>query len=160
MVHVDRNPDDFGDWSALEGLIRTAFEPEMGRVDPPPSGAIVTAAELRTKALNELFFVVQNPLCACVFARESSDALYVGKLAVAPIAQGKGLGRALIGAVEKRGRELGLSKLNLEARLELVENHRFFKALGFDLVTASRHPGYSRPTSLLFEKRLSPVSSF
>lgn len=42
--------------------------------------------------------------------------------------------------------------LELETRIELLENHATFAALGFVRVTESAHPGFSRPTSITMRK--------
>lgn len=48
--------------------------------------------------------------------------------------------------------------LELQTRVELIENHNIFTTLGFEKVAESAHPGYSRPTSIIMRKRLSQSS--
>jgi ribosomal protein S18 acetylase RimI-like enzyme len=80
--------------------------------------------------------------------------LYVGKFAVAPGAQGRGIGRQLMHAAESFARDRGLATIELETRIELVENHATFAALGFRKVAEKAHPGYDRPTSITMRKPL------
>ena len=65
--------------------------------------------------------------------------------------------RALIALAEARARALGLPVLELQSRIELVENHATFRAMGFALVGATRHQGYDRDTSLTFRRPVSPL---
>ena len=83
-------------------------------------------------------------------------ALELGRLAVADGARRQGHARALLAAAEERARALGLPALELKVRIELVENHAAFRALGFEETAREAHPGYERPTTLVFRK---PVAS-
>ena len=57
-------------------------------------------------------------------------------------------------AVEVLARERGLAAIELETRIELVENHATFRALGFRKVAEKSHPGYARSTSITMRKLL------
>jgi len=48
----------------------------------------------------------------------------------------------------------GHAALELNTRIELVENHRTFAALGFIKVAEHAHPGYRRPTFIAMQKPL------
>ena len=78
----------------------------------------------------------------------------MGKVAVAPSARGKGVARALFEAAEAMARKHGRGFLELQTRVELVENHATFAVLGFQKVGESAHPGYDRPTSITMRKRV------
>ena len=94
------------------------------------------------------------PVVGCVFAKPHADALYVGKFAVEPGCQGRGIGRQLMGAAEDLARRLGLPALELETRIELTENHQTFAAMGFVRTAENAHAGYDRPTSVTMRKQL------
>jgi hypothetical protein len=53
---------------------------------------------------------------------------------------------------EEVARTHGRKFLELQTRVELVENHATFAALGFKKVAESAHPGYSRPTTITMRK--------
>lgn len=76
------------------------------------------------------------------------DTLYLGELAIDHDRRGTGLARALINHALHRAAQLGLNSVTLETRIELVENHAAFAALGFRRTAESAHPGYNRPTSI------------
>jgi predicted N-acetyltransferase YhbS len=131
------------DWAAILALIRRVFSGMEGRIDPPSSLHALTAAALQDGG--EVWVIGAPPV---------AGALYLGKLAVEPALQGRGLGRRLVALAEARARELGLPALELQTRVELVENHAAFRAMGFEKVGETAHAGFARATSFTFRKRL------
>jgi len=91
---------------------------------------------------------------AVVFLTVKPGRLYLGKLAVDASMRGQGLARRLVAQAETRARILGLPVVELETRVELVENHATFARLGFAKTGETAHPGYDRPTSITMQKRL------
>ncbi len=120
------------------------------RIDPPSSLHRMTATTLGKKAERERLFLVRDggQLAGCMFCRAETDHLYVGKVAVCPTLQGRGIGRALFANAFALASELGLNALELETRIELTENQRAFQRLGFEKIAESAHRGYARPTSI------------
>ncbi len=68
------------------------------------------------------------------------DELHLLNLTVAPAWQGRGLGRALLDAVEAHGRALGLVALWLEVRQSNERARGLYRRRGF--VEVGRRPGY------------------
>lgn len=149
--HQMRPSDDA---APVLALIRTAFAFMEGRIDPPSSMHRLTAEDIQRQAAEgEVWRIGPQPL-ACVFLTVKPDALYIGKLATAAAARRQGLARRLVLLAETRARALGLPALELQVRVELVENHATFSAMGFSKTAETCHPGYHRPTSLTFRKML------
>ena len=146
----------FADWEGLLALIRYSFAYMDRRIDPPSSAVGLTVDALRQKADAEIAFVVieDETLVGCMFCRPEPDCLYVGKLAVLPDRQGKGLGRHLLALAEATARDQGLQALRLETRIELTENHAAFTACGFVKTAENAHPGFDRTTSIEMRKQL------
>ena len=136
------------DWPALLALIHRAFAGMDGRIDPTSSLNRLTANDL---AASEVW-VIGTPAQACMVLTPKPGRLYLGKLAVEPGLQGQGHGRALVRAAEQRALALGLTVVEMETRVELVENHAIFGKLGFLEVGRKAHPGFDRPTSITFAK--------
>jgi GNAT superfamily N-acetyltransferase len=147
---ITRAQDPF-DWPTLLGLIQRAFATMDGRIDPPSSLHRLTPEGL---AASPEVWVFGVPPRACMVLTPKPDGLYLGKLAVEPELQGQGLGRQMVGFAEARARELGLPQVELETRVELTENHRFYLALGYAEAGRSAHPGFARPTSVRYVKRV------
>jgi GNAT superfamily N-acetyltransferase len=137
---------EFGRWPELLDLILAAFAFMDGRIAPPSSAHALTAAGLAEKASEELGFAVleDTRLFGCMFLRPEADCLYIGKLAVAPNSQGRGIGRTLLDHAHREAERLRLPMLRLETRIELVENHRLFESWGFRRSREGRHAGFDR----------------
>ena len=151
-----RIDESFERWSELLDLIRASFAYMEGRIDPPSSAIRLTVESLAEKARVEIAYAVENEgrLAGCIFLRPEADCLYVGKLAVLPSAQGKGIGRRLLAIAEKTAYYLGLPTLRLETRIELVGNHSTFAAWGFAKTAEKSHPGFTRVTFIEMRKAL------
>lgn len=160
-AHIALAPSDFDDWPALLALLQSSFASMDGRIDPPSSLQRMGVDELRAKAAQEQLVVARagDALLGCVFAARRDDCVHVGKLAVAPHARGRGIARRMIALVESMARAHGLAEVELQTRVELVENHATFAALGFRRVAETSHPGYDRPTSITMRKRIVAAAS-
>jgi GNAT superfamily N-acetyltransferase len=156
VSHVETNPTDFDDFPALHALLSTAFAYMAERIDPPSSMTRLTLDDLRRKAKAEDLFLIRlnGAPIACLFGMQMAGAYYIGKLAVAAPQRGRGYARALVEAAATHARARGLPALELQSRVELVENHAAFAAMGFVQTAATAHPGYDRPTSLTFRRAL------
>lgn len=153
---IIRLDPSFTRWDELLALILTAFASMNGRIDPPSSALSLTAEALAAKADAEIGHVAidNGKLTGCLFLRPEADCLYVGKLAVLPAAQGKGLGRRLLTVAEETAAKFGLAALRLETRIELTDNHAVFAAWGFFKTAEKAHPGFTRTTFIEMRKNL------
>lgn len=144
------------DWRALHLLLVTCYAYMEGRVDPPSSLANATPEKLREKAKKETLVTIwaDGSLAACGFLRDTGRSIYLGKLAVHPAHRGQGLLRRIIDEAEALARRTGRPVLELGTRVELVENHATFTALGFRVTAETAHPGFDEPTSLTMERRV------
>lgn len=156
-MHISVSPPEFSDWPQLVGLIRDSFAYMHSRIDPPSSLQKMGIEEFKAKAITETLIVAEEDrsIIGCAFAAIRDDCVYVGKVAVVQAARGKGVARAMFLAAEALAREYGRGFLELQTRVELVENHATFAALGFVKVAESAHPGYNRPTSITMRRRVS-----
>lgn len=156
LLEVERASDQFDDWRALLELIQSAFAYMENRIDPPSSMRLLTPEILAKKIRQETLFYTREKerLIGCAFADIRNDCVYVGKLSIAKDQQGKGIGKRLMQACEDLACEIGRDELEIQARVELVENQRFFGKLGFVKSGETAHAGYDRPTSITMRKRL------
>jgi GNAT superfamily N-acetyltransferase len=155
-VSITRLPSDFEGWQALLDLILRAFAYMDGVIDPPSSARRLTRESLKRKCLGETVFAAFDgaSLVGCIFLDDRGDHAYVGKLAVEPSLQGRGIGRRLMEAAEGEARRRGRRFLELQTRVELTANHAAFARLGFRETGRTAHAGYCRPTSLTMRKDL------
>ncbi|GAB5446200.1 GNAT family N-acetyltransferase [Gymnodinialimonas sp.] len=152
---IETNPD-FADWAALEALLRAAYAPMEGRIDPPSFLTTMTLADIAAKARDEDLFLArdQGQPVACGFGTARGRLYEVGKVAVAASHRKQGLARMLMEAAATRARDRGLEALQLYARVQLVENHATYLALGFKQTGTFTHPGFTQPTALVFQRPL------
>lgn len=144
-----RPGEDFG---PVLALIRGAFADMDGRIDPPSSMHRLTEADLARAATTGEVWVVEEdgrPIATATLDF-SQNRVYLGKLAVRGDWRRKGLARALVRRARRRAKDLGLPAVEIRTRIELTENHRAFEAMGFVRAGESAHPGYDRPTSVLY----------
>lgn len=134
-------------------LLRDSFAYMEGRIDPPSSLGRMTLTDLAREAAQNEVWITPGP-AACVILTPKPDYLYIGKLAVAPLARGQGLARLLVDLADSRARALHLPRLQLQTRIELTENHTTFLRLGFREADRTAHPGYDRPTSITYVRPL------
>jgi GNAT superfamily N-acetyltransferase len=153
-LRVTVAPSDFNDWTALLELLHSAYAYMASRIDPPSSLLRMDLEQFRQKARDETLIVALDDqhLVGCAFASLRSDCVYVGKLAVDTTVRRKGIARRIMQAAETIARDSGKPFLELETRVELIENHATFAALGFVKVGESAHAGFSRPTSITMRK--------
>lgn len=154
LVPID---ETFEDWEALLSLILASFAYMHPRIDPPSSALRLAPQLLKQKAETEKAYAVveDGRLLGCVFCKpEPPDCLYIGKLAVAPDAQGRGVGRLMLQAAEDYAARCGLPSLRLETRIELEENHRLFTRWGFVRTLEASHPGFTDITFIEMRKVL------
>lgn len=153
---IDRAPirvhPDSGQAEAILDLIRRCFASMEGRIDPPSSMHRLTAETIAQHCHDGEVWIISTPPVACVFLTPKSDCLYLGKLAVDAAWRGQGLAALLVDHAMDRARALGLNAVELQVRVELVENHRAFAKMGFVKTGETAHPGYDRPTSITMQR--------
>lgn len=155
-VDVMQAPPQFTGWDELLALLHAAFAYQHERIDPPSSLHELDADAIARKARDERLFLAvdDGELVGCIFARPQPGSLYIGKFAVRPDRQGRGIGRQLMHAVETFARHAGYATLELNTRIELAENHASFAAMGFAKTAEHAHPGHARTTFITMTKSL------
>jgi ribosomal protein S18 acetylase RimI-like enzyme len=140
------------DWPALLHLIQTEFAFMDGRINPPSSMHALTASTLAAQSRTSEIWATGHPPHACIILTPQPQSLYIGKLAVAASHRRQGIARRLIDLAAARAIALGLPMLDLQTRVELVENQAVFTAMGFTEHARTAHPGFTRPTSITYRR--------
>ncbi|MEQ3626896.1 MAG: GNAT family N-acetyltransferase [Marinobacter sp.] len=152
-------PPGFDRWSALHRLLVLSFAGMEGRIDPPSSLTAMNISNLEQMGRDEVLLLglgANGDPVACAFLRPEPDALYLGKIAIHPELRSRGLLHHIIAAAEIEARRLGRNELELQTRIELIENHAAFSAAGFRQVAERAHPGFDRATTLIFRRPVAP----
>jgi GNAT superfamily N-acetyltransferase len=136
------------DIPAVLRVTAAAYAPYSGRLQPP-SSALKETEEAVAHYLERGGLIVaeaDGKLVGAVRYEPHADFVYLGRLAVAPEWQGRGIGRRLVEAVEEWAVLIGLDEVRLGVRLELPDNHALYRHLGYaedGLMPFAYDPHYS-----------------
>lgn len=124
-------PDDAGETLTLQ---RAAFVQEAliyDSVQMPP--LTQTLEELRAELIDNLGCVVRDGarMVGAARAKRDGELLLIGRIAVAPDQQGRGIGSRLLAAVEERGREVGCLEAELFTGSLSEANLRLYQREGY-----------------------------
>lgn len=125
-----------------------------GLIDPPSSITRFDIAAARHHATKGELIVIGTLPVAAMVMQEMQNTLYLGKIAVAEEARGRGYAKQLITYAAEHARALGLPNLTLQSRIELRANHAAFAAMGFVESGRTAHAGFDKPTSITFTRTL------
>jgi ribosomal protein S18 acetylase RimI-like enzyme len=130
-------------------ILKTAFAAQEGRIDPPSGVTRETLETLSAKLDRETLLVAElgGRTVGCIWCDSRPGEMYIGRLAVEPASQGRGVARSLLLAAIRLARESGVRRVTLGVRIELEENIAFFRRHGFQITGTESHPGFDRPTS-------------
>lgn len=137
------------DLPAIERIVHDAYVgylPRMGR-EPGPMRADY-AAVLATRRVD---VAVDGDLVGVVVLEHESDGMLLENVAVAPAAQGRGLGRMLIAHAEQVARAAGCTRIRLYTHVTMVENIALYGRLGFGETGRADDEGFDR---VFFSKTL------
>ena len=138
------------DASALRTLVRAAYAgyvPRLGR-EPAPMNDDYAA---RIAAGQAWILEEDGSAIGALILEDTPDALLLYNIAVAPEAQGQGVGRRLIAFTEAEARRRGYALLRLYTNEMMVENVAMYPRLGFTETHRGSEAGHRR---VYFEKAL------
>jgi GNAT superfamily N-acetyltransferase len=101
---------------------------------------------------------VDQAIAGCVFYAAVGAYVDLFRLAVLPAYRRRGVGRALVEAVESGALGLGITRVRLGVRVALPRNRAYYERLGYRFVEARSHAGYTEPTYVILEKILDKVT--
>ncbi len=145
------------DIAALFQLINSAYVTESGNrgIAFKFTTRFLTPAEVEPLVLSGAVLLCeeepeeggQAPLLGCIAAEVQANRCHFGPFAVAPSAQGKGVGKALLAELESRARARGNASLDAEVvnlRLDILP--MYLGKLGFRVVGEDSFPAPERTT--------------
>ena len=140
---------------AILRLMLAAFEEYEGVLDPPSGAHKATVDTVRTHLSRggAVLATIDDEPVGFAFYEAVDDLLYFGRLSVRPDMRNRGIGRALLDAVERRARDAGAAGIRLGVRVQLPHLVARYERLGYRLTKYMTHPGYAQPTFIHMEKR-------
>jgi GNAT superfamily N-acetyltransferase len=135
---------------ALRQMVRTAYAHYAQRLDREPAPMLDDYA---ARIADHQAFVLEadGALQGVAVLEDRETGLFLDNIAVAPGAQGKGLGRQMLAWIEAEGRRRGHQRLWLYTNEVMAENISMYHHLGFGETHRAEESGYRR---VFFEKSL------
>lgn len=130
------------DLAAIERLVAEAYSawiPRIGRRPAPMDddyGALIAAGQVHVAGADTvlgLLVLIPEP-----------DTLLLDNIAVAPSAQGQGIGRLLLGFAESEAKRLALPAIRLYTNEKMTENIALYLRHGFVETHRARQAGHNR----------------
>ena len=144
------------DAAVIADLVRRAFAAQPRPTNPPSSALRETAATITAHLEKGGGAVLERDgvVVGTVLWEEEDGALYVSRVSVHPEYRRQGIARALMDEAEREARRRAFTRMTLGVRLELEENRALFRSCGFEDVEFRSHEGFTEPTWVLMERRL------
>ncbi|HRK42206.1 MAG TPA: GNAT family N-acetyltransferase [Gemmobacter sp.] len=141
--------------NAAQKVLRAAFTPFVALIGQKPAPMLADLAA--AQAAGQLWLAGEGQaITAVMVCSVKGAALDLDILAVAPEAQGQGMGRAMIAHAEALAGENGLGVVTLYTNAAMQGAQRLYGQLGFDLVERRQQDGFDR---LFYRKALIGRSS-
>lgn len=130
------------DLAAIERLVADAYSawiPRIGRRPAPMDddyGALIAAGQVHVAGADTvlgLLVLIPEP-----------ETLLLDNIAVAPSAQGQGIGRLLLGFAENEAKRLALPAIRLYTNEKMTENIALYLRHGFVETHRARQAGHNR----------------
>ncbi|KAK1572784.1 acetyltransferase [Colletotrichum navitas] len=141
---VRANPDHV---AAIHTMVKAAYSKYIDRIGKEPAPM---KADYNQLIKSQLVYVLRNDQSGqevgAVLLRHdpAADALHINNLVVAPAAQGRGFGRALMACAENVARAYQCTNLQLYTNVKMVENLVLYSKMGFVETERKTEEGYER----------------
>jgi ribosomal protein S18 acetylase RimI-like enzyme len=136
------------DLPAIKAVIDAAYTKYLARMPKPPGPML---RDYGPSVAQGTTWVTGSPVTAVITLYPGDDHLLIENVAVHPSAQGRGLGRALMGFAEQEAARLGFTRVTLYTHEVMTENQAIYARLGYTEVERRAEDGYRR---IYMEKRL------
>ena len=131
------------DAEAIRQLVRDAYGRYVARLGKPPGPMLDNYAQ-RIAAGQAWVLQDGDALVGLLVLEDAAGALLLDNVAVAPGAQGKGHGRALVAFAEAEARRRGCVEIRLYTNVLMAENLALYGRLGFRETGRVSEKGYER----------------
>lgn len=129
------------DLPAVQQIVETSYAdyiPLIGRLPAPMDADYVAAIEAGQ------LYVLGNPTLGCLVMFPEGAAIEIDMIAVAPQAQGQGIGRRLLDFAADHARSTCRSKLALYTNAKMARNVVIYQKYGFTVTHRATVDGFDR----------------
>ncbi len=129
------------DLPAIKAIIDAAYAKYLTRMDKRPAPMF---RDYGPSIEDGTTWVAGSPVTAVLTLYPREDHLLVENIAIHPDAQGRGLGRALMGFAEQEAARRGFTRMALVTHEAMTENQAIYGRLGYTEVDRRAEDGYRR----------------
>jgi ribosomal protein S18 acetylase RimI-like enzyme len=129
------------DLPAIKAIIDAAYAKYLTRMDKRPAPMF---RDYGPSVEDGTTWVAGSPVTAVLTLYPREDHLLVENIAIHPDAQGRGLGRALMGFAEQEAARRGFTRMALVTHEAMTENQAIYGRLGYTEVDRRAEDGYRR----------------
>jgi ribosomal protein S18 acetylase RimI-like enzyme len=129
------------DLPAIKAIIDAAYAKYLTRMDRRPAPMF---RDYGPSVEDGTTWVAGSPVTAVLTLYPREDHLLVENIAIHPDAQGRGLGRALMGFAEQEAARRGFTRMALVTHEAMTENQAIYGRLGYTEVDRHAEDGYRR----------------
>lgn len=137
---MSARPAELADLASVRACVEAAFSPFIAEIGRRP--APMDADLLAMIAAGEVWITGNGT--AMMALRPVEGAMLLDILAVAPAAQGQGLGRLMVAQCETLARAAGLPAVELYTNAAMTGAQRLYAGLGYTEVARGPHEGFAR----------------
>jgi ribosomal protein S18 acetylase RimI-like enzyme len=131
------------DLGAVEEIVRAAYLPYVSRIGREPGPMLDDYRKLI--ADRRVHVVEQDGVVRGVLVLiPERDAMLLDNVAVAPFAQGLGLGRKMLEFAERAARDMGLRSIRLYTNEAMTENISIYSRIGYSETHRAEENGLRR----------------
>jgi GNAT superfamily N-acetyltransferase len=123
-------------------VMQLSFAEHAGHLDPPSGAHAETLDDVRAAIARGGAFLarVDGEPAGCARWRHEPEFIYAERVGVLPGFRGRGVGAALMRAIEEVGLAAGRPDARIGTRAQLEGNRRFYEGLGYRVLRTQRHP--------------------
>lgn len=118
------------DLPAIERIVEAAYTPYVARIGRKPGPMLDDYAAL-VRAGHLFVIALDSDIQGILVLIPQDDAMLLDNIAVAPAAQGQGLGRRLLQIAERRAREAAYRRIRLYTNEAMTENIALYTRCGY-----------------------------
>jgi ribosomal protein S18 acetylase RimI-like enzyme len=132
-----------GDLSAVEAIVKAAYSHYIARIGKPPGPMLDDyGALIRERRVN--VFERDGIVKGVLVLIPEEGAMLLDNVAVAPDAQGTGVGKKLLEFAEESARRAGYRSIRLYTHVTMTENIALYSRVGYVETHRGEEKGFSR----------------
>ena len=144
--NIEIKPATINDLQAIRSCATAAYQIYVHRIGRKPAPMVADFEDAITKQIIVVARLEHTPsnIAGFVVFYERGDHMHLENVAVAPKAQGNGVGRALISFVEQSAQAADCKVVELYTNEKMTENLNLYPKLGYEEIERRQEDGFNR----------------